>query len=1109
MRDRSVFTVPSHAATLSDVLVTDELSQRPTRVPDHELENQTLRELARRMAGEPQEVVQAVVEAALRLCGADSAGIGVREQAAEGDENYRWVALGGAYRAFVGGVMPADFSPCGLCAASRTPQLFANPGRYFTYLKGTEPSIVEGLFVPFPAESQIVGVLWIASHDDRHQFDREDVRLLTSLADFTAAAMQMFSVSAENQRLHLQAQADIQEHERAENALRQINHTLKTLIYSSPLPIVVVDANPPIVRLWNPEAERLFGWREREVLGQVIPNVPDERQAECLAYRFATAQGKTFHDMETYRRRKDGTLVDVNVLAAPLHDAESRINGILLLYTDETQRKQSAEALRESEERLSMALTAAEMGTWRADLKSGTYIRDANCNRILGIGDVVTNQPITACFSHVHPEDRGRLEEAFHRAIAEHGPYEIDVRIIRPDQTEGWIREKGRPVGSTCDGPAHMAGVMLDITERKHDEEKLWASELRYQLVVQAANDAIWDWDLATNQVMWNQGLQSRFGYTAEQVGPRVEWWVQHIHPDDRQRVLDGLHAAIDSGEEGWQDEYRFERIDGSYAHVFDRGHLVHNDRTKAFRMVGFMMDLTERKRAEQMVRSSERIYRAIGESIDYGVWVCDAAGHNIYVSDSFLRLVGMTQDECSKLGWVEVLHPDDVERTIATWQECVRDGATWDIEHRFKGVDGQWHPVLARGVPVRNELGEIVSWVGINLDISRLKQAEHALKEADRRKDEFLATLAHELRNPLAPIRNAVQVLQLKGSGTPDLRWACEVIERQMVQMTRLIDDLLDVSRISRNKLELRRERVELAAVVQAAVETSRPLIEQAEHELIVTLPSEAIYLDADLTRLAQVFLNLLNNAAKYSENGSQIALTAERDGNEVVVSVMDNGVGIPPEMLPKIFEMFTQVDHSIERSQGGLGIGLTLVKQLVEMHGGKVSAVSQGTQMGSEFIVRLPIGPERAESVPATNDEGRKPLATQPLRILVVDDNRDSAVSMGMMLEVLAQTVRIAYDGEAAIAAVDDFRPDLILLDIGLPKINGYDVCRQVRQCSGGRDIVIIALTGWGQADDKRLSAEAGFNKHLVKPIDPVALREILRDVASRKQGQQDNST
>lgn len=1109
MRDRSVFPVPSHAATLSDVLVTEELSRRPARVPDYESENRALRELLRLMAGEPQELSQAIVDTALRLCGAKSAGMGVLEKAPEGDENFRWIALAGAYQQYVGGVMPADFSPCGCCSERRSPQLFSHPSRYYTYLKGTEPAIFEGLFVPFPAESQVVGVLWIASHDDRQQFDREDVRLLTSLADFASAATQVVSVTTEIERLHLQAHADLREHERAVNALRQTNHTLKTLIYSSPLPIVVVDADPPIVRLWNPEAERLFGWREREVLGCVIPNVPDELQAECLAYRFATAQGKTFHDMETYRLRKNGTLVDVNVLATPLHDAESRINGILLLYTDETQRKQSAEALRESEERLSMALTAAEMGTWRADLKSGTYTRDANCNRILGLGEVVTNQPISECFSHVHPDDRQRLEEAFQRAIQEHGPYEIEVRIIRRDQSEGWIRERGRPVDNAGGGPVHMAGILLDITDRKRDEERLWASELRYRLVVQAANDAIWDWDLVTNQVMWNEGLQNRFGYAAEEVGPRVEWWVQHVHPDDRQRVMDGIRTAIESGAEGWQDEYRFERVDGTYADVFDRGHLVHNDHTKAFRMVGFMMDLTERKRAEQMIRSSEQIYRAIGESIDYGVWLCDAPGHNVYMSDSFLQLVGISQDECSNHGWIQTLHPDDRDRTVAGWKECVRTGSTWDMELRCKGVDGQWHPILSRGVPVRNDLGEIVSWVGINLDIRRLKQAELALKDADRRKDEFLATLAHELRNPLAPIRNSVQVLQLKGSTDPDLHWGCEVIERQMVQMTRLIDDLLDVSRISRNKLELRRERVELPAVIQAAVETSRPLIEQAEHILTVTLPTEPIYLDADLTRLAQVFLNLLNNAAKYSENGSEISVTAGRDGDDVVVSVKDNGVGIPPEMLPKIFEMFTQVDQSLERSQGGLGIGLTLVKQLVEMHGGKVSAVSQGLDMGSEFIVRLPISPEPAGSGENTTDEGSRPISTERLRILVVDDNRDSAISMGMMLEILGHGVRIAYDGEAAVAAADDFHPDLMLLDIGLPKINGYEVCRQVRQRAMGRDVTIIATTGWGQADDKRLSAEAGFDKHLVKPVDPTLLTQILRDVALRRQRQHAKST
>lgn len=954
--------------------MTAELGRRPARTPDFQAENRALRKLARILASDSERLLEAVADTALRLCGAGSAGISLLEQAPEGDENFRWVALAGAYRSYVGGTTPADFSPCGICIERQSPQLFSTPSRFFSYLEGTDPAIVEGLYVPLSDGREIWGSIWIAAHEVGLAFDQEDARLLTSLADFAAGALQHRATTSENVQLQARIKAEAQDRERAENGFRQINQTLRTLIYSSPLPIVAVDVDPPLVRLWNPEAERLFGWREREVLGRPIPNVPEEKLADSTAYRYATALGKTFHDIETCRLRKDGTRVEVNILAAPLHDADSRVDGILLLYTDETERKMSAEALRDS--------------------------------------------------------------------------------------------------------------------------------ELRYQLIVQAANDAIWDWDLVTNQVMWNEGLQRRFGYAAEEVGPKVEWWSQHLHPDDRQRVLEGIRAVIDSGAERWQDEYRFQRADGSYADVFDRGHLVHNDHTKAFRMVGFMMDLTERKRAEQLVRNSERIYRAVGESIDYGVWMCDAEGRNIYASECFLKLVGLTQQECSEFGWSSVLHPDDAERTLESWKECVRTGGKWDIEHRFRGVDGNWYPILARGVPVQNEAGEVVSWVGINLDIRRLKQVEHELQAADRRKDEFLATLAHELRNPLAPIRNAAHTLQMIGSPDPELQWAYQIIERQIGQMTRLIDDLLDVSRISRDKLELRKERVTLSEVIQAAVETSRPLILEAQHELILTLPSEPIYLDADLTRLAQVFLNLLNNSAKYTEKGGQITVTAECREGEVAVSVRDNGIGIAAEMLPNIFEMFTQVEKSLNRSQGGLGIGLTLVKRLVEMHGGRISAHSQGTMQGSEFVVCLPITAPPEESTVKTIDEGSSVMPSATLKILVVDDNRDSALSMGMMLQILNHTTRLAYDGEAAVAAVEAFQPDLILLDIGLPKLNGYAACRQIRELPGGRDITIIALTGWGQSEDKRLSAEAGFDSHLVKPIEPAVLLRIIQDVTLREQ-------
>lgn len=373
-------------------------------------------------------------------------------------------------------------------------------------------------------------------------------------------------------------------------------------------------------------------------------------------------------------------------------------------------------------------------------------------------------------------------------------------------------------------------------------------------------------------------------------------------------------------------------------------------------------------------------------------------------------------------------------------------------------------------------------------------------LKEGDRRKDEFLATLAHELRNPLAPIRNAAQLFRFKGSDEPELRWGGDVIDRQVAHLSRLIDDLLDVSRITRNKLELRKERVELADVVKGAVETSRPLIEQCGHELMVRLPAEPIYLHADLVRLAQVFMNLLTNAAKYTERGGRVLLTADRHGGGVAVRVRDNGVGIPAEKLPRLFDLFFQVDPSMERSQGGLGIGLSLVRRLVELHGGTVKAYSAGRGKGSEFTVRLPVLADAPTLAPPHADGNGESTATPSRRILVADDMTDCAESLALLPRMTGNAVETAHDGLAAVEIAERFRPEVVLLDIGMPKLNGYDACRRIREQPWGRNMVLVALTGWGTEEDRRRTEEAGFDAHLVKPVDPDTLTTLLSGLNAR---------
>ena len=406
---------------------------------------------------------------------------------------------------------------------------------------------------------------------------------------------------------------------------------------------------------------------------------------------------------------------------------------------------------------------------------------------------------------------------------------------------------------------------------------------------------------------------------------------------------------------------------------------------------------------------------------------------------------------------------------------------------------DGTKLTLFEYASPLFDEKGNVRGCLGAFVDITDRQRAEQALREADRRKDEFLAMLAHELRNPLAPLRNGLEIMNRVHGDDDLLADARQMMERQMKQLVRLVDDLLDVSRITRDKLELRKQRIELAPIVRQAVETCGPLADADRQTINLALPNERIYLEADAIRLAQVFSNLLNNACKYSPQDSTINVSITREGSDVVICFKDSGVGIPPEMLSQVFEMFTQIDQSLERAKGGLGIGLTLVKRLVEMHGGSVTAQSEGSNRGSEFNVRLPILIETPPSV----QEVASPLAsmqTRDRRILVVDDNHDAAASLAMLLRLTGSETIVAHDGVEAVEKASTYRPHVVLLDIGLPKMNGYDVCRTIRQQAWGRDIVLVALTGWGQEEDRRRATEAGFDGHLVKPVDHGALEQLL---------------
>jgi PAS domain S-box-containing protein len=506
-----------------------------------------------------------------------------------------------------------------------------------------------------------------------------------------------------------------------------------------------------------------------------------------------------------------------------------------------------------------------------------------------------------------------------------------------------------------------------------------------------------------------------------------------------------------------------------------------------------------------EALRRSEARYRALAEAASQAVWVWDpATGSGDFDATQrwWEEVTGQSPADQSAReyqGWLDRVHPEDREQARAAWVGALASGIPYEIEYRILARTGEVRVVQARAVAVRGPEGEVREWVGTLSDVTERRSVEEALKEADRRKDEFLAMLAHELRNPLAPIRNAAEVLRRTGGADPYLEQARSMIERQVAHMARLVDDLLDVSRISRSKILLRKERLDLALLVRATTEDHRSLLEEAGLTLAVEVPPEPVWMSGDPTRLSQILDNLLQNAAKFSNPGGRVSVRLACDPEGLaVLAVEDTGIGMEPDILARLFQPFSQADRSLDRSQGGLGLGLALVKGLVDLHGGQVEAASGGTGQGSRFTIRLPLA---QEEMPAAPPEPAAPAAPRSLSILVVEDNRDAAESLQMLLELSGHQVVVAHTGQSGLEAALRVRPDVALCDIGLPGgMDGYALARALRAAEETAGIVLIALTGYGQDEDKRQARESGYDQHMTKPVNPATLMSLLQTLASR---------
>ena len=792
----------------------------------------------------------------------------------------------------------------------------------------------------------------------------------------------------------------------------------------------------------------------------------------------------------------------ISVDAVPVFPpGAARPEEVYTVFADITERRLAGERLRENEERLRLAQASANMGVWDWDPQTGRTVFTPENERLYGLppGTVMTYQHFR---DRVHPDDIARIEAERDAAIASHRPFELEFRALQPSGESRWLSAKGGAIYNAAGEVLRVFGVNVDITERKRAEEQLRELTQRLSYHVDNSPLAVIEWGPDMRLTRWSGEAERIFGWKASEVlGKRMEDF-RWIYAEDGPRVAD-VSADLRSG----VDPRRFSanrnyRKDGSVVHCEWYNSSLADESGKLRSILSLVLDVSARKQAEEALRNSERLYRAIGESIDYGVWVCAPDGRNTYASESFLKMVGLTQEECSNFGWGAVLHPDDAARTVEAWKECVRTQGTWDIEHRYRGVDGTWHHVLARGGPVRDEQGGIVFWAGINLDIGRLKRTEEALREreaalreADRRKNEFLAMLSHELRNPLTPIRNSLFILDHAAPGGEQAERAKAVLDRQVGQLARLVDDLLDVTRISSGKIKILRERFELAGLLHRTVEDHRSEFAAAGVDLDLRLADRPLWLDADPSRIAQAVGNLLQNAAKFAGQGGRVTLTLEEDAvrRMAVIRVRDTGIGIAPDVLPQLFQPFIQGPSALDRSRGGLGLGLALVRGLAELHGGTVEARSEGIGKGAEFVLRLPLGRETTVSKPASPELPANAIE----RVLIIEDNADIANSLREALGFLKYTVEIANTGSEGLVKARDFRPEVVLCDIGLPGMDGYAVARAFRAERALRSAYLVALTGYALPEDQIKAQQAGFDQHLAKPTSIRDLQKLLASV------------
>ena len=761
--------------------------------------------------------------------------------------------------------------------------------------------------------------------------------------------------------------------------------------------------------------------------------------------------------------------------------------------------KQTAEALHEQREWLRVTLSCIGDAVITTDTKGCITFLNPVAQFLTGwTQEGAAGLPLESVFKIVNEETRRTVENPATRALREGVVVGLanHTLLIAKDGTERPIDNSAAPIRNASGEVAGVVLVFRDITELRRAEQLVQDTVNYSENIIATLREPFIVLDDNLRIKTANRTFYETFRVSPEEtenqfiydLGNR-QWDIPKLRTL-LEEVLSDHHSIHD-----FEIEHNFPTI-GRKIMLLNACRFVSVDIRLNLILLA-IEDITERKQAEAAVEDSELRYRRLFETTHDAILILDASTKKILEANPFIEdLLGYSQAEfVGKELWQLGLF-QDIEESKAAFRELQEQGYIRYERLPLETKDGRKVEVEFISNVYQMEHRSVIQCnIRDITERSRLERQTHeqaeALAELDQRKDEFLAMLSHELRNPLSAIFNALHILRLQGTENPTQQKARIIMQRQVGQLAHLIDDLLEVSRVITGRIQLHQERLEMRGIVERAIESARPLIDRCKHELSVSLPAEPIWLQGDPTRLEQVVVNLLNNAAKYTYEGGQIWLTAQQEGGEVVLFVRDTGVGIAPELLPRIFDLFTQADRTLDRSQGGLGIGLSLVQRLVELHGGTVEAHSVGLGQGSEFIVRLPALSLASESI-APIETAKQPAQTS--RVLVVDDNMDAADMLVMMLQMSGHEVKAAYFGQTALEIAVEYQPDVVLLDIGLPDMDGYEVARHLRQQPQTKDVWLIAMTGYGQDSDRQRSQEAGFDHHLVKPVDPQKLKDLL---------------